>query len=337
MHSYIMRSARLFAVPLLLAGVGAGVAPAAAARTESLGTVVYVHNQLDGVAATSASNAWVVGCTHCFTSKGKALIEHWNGTAWKQVPSPAPAGSVLDGVAASSASDAWAVGSTGTKTLILRWNGTAWKQVPSPGGSLSGVAATSASNAWAVGYAGNGKTLIVRWNGAAWKQVPSPGPANSLLDGVAATSASSAWAVGYPHRGGTKTLILRWNGTPGSRCPARAAASPAWPRPPSVAPGRSATRIKTLILRWNGTAWKQVPSPSPGGGGLGNILFGVAVTSASSAWAVGEISCGCGPGISLILRWNGTAWKRVPSPTPGGGTNLRGVVATSARNAWAAG
>ena len=68
MHSYIMRSARLFAVPLLLAGVGAGVAPAAAARTESSGTVVYVHNQLDGVAATSASNAWVVGCTHCFTS-----------------------------------------------------------------------------------------------------------------------------------------------------------------------------------------------------------------------------------------------------------------------------
>jgi hypothetical protein len=90
-------------------------------------------------------------------------------------------------------------------------------------------------------------------------------------------------------------------------------------------------------VRWNGTAWKQVPSPSPGGGGLADILFGVAVTSASSAWAVGEISCGCGPGISLILRWNGTAWKRVPSPTPGGGTNLRGVVATSARNAWAAG
>ena len=39
----------------------------------------------------------------------------------------------------------------------------------------------------------------------------------------------------------------------------------------------------------------------------------------------------------LIVRWNGRAWKRVPSPTPGGGTNLLGVAALSARSAWAVG
>ena len=70
------------------------------------------------------------------TGSGKTLIERWNGAAWKQVPSPGPAGSLLSGVAAMSATNAWAVGYTGTssgaKTLILRWNGTAWKQVPSP-------------------------------------------------------------------------------------------------------------------------------------------------------------------------------------------------------------
>ena len=97
------------------------------------------------------------------------------------------------------------------------------------------------------------------------------------------------------------------------------------------------SRVKTLVVRWNGTAWKQVPSPSPSSGGLADFLFGVAATSASSAWAVGDISCGCGPGISLILHWNGTAWTRVPSPTPGGGTILRGVAATSATDAWAVG
>jgi len=57
----------------------------------------------------------------------------------------------------------------------------------------------------------------------------------------------------------------------------------------------------------------------------------VAATSASNAWAVGNTSSG-----TLIVRWNGTAWKRVPSPGRAGSL-LYGVAATSARNAWAVG
>jgi hypothetical protein len=105
----------------------------------------------------------------------------WNGTAWKRVPSPGPAGGdYLLGVAATSARNAWAVGFTGTnKALILRWNGAAWKQARSPNpeddnnGLLFGVAATSAGNAWAVGDTLSGgarmRTLIVHWNGTGWK------------------------------------------------------------------------------------------------------------------------------------------------------------------------
>jgi hypothetical protein len=58
----------------------------------------------------------------------------WNGTAWKQVPSPSPRASAgLSGVAVTSADNAWAVGYTSDRhhgsfqTLILRWNGTTWK------------------------------------------------------------------------------------------------------------------------------------------------------------------------------------------------------------------
>jgi hypothetical protein len=81
-----------------------------------------------------------------------------------------------------------------------------------------------------------------------------------------------------------------------------------------------------------------VPSPSPDvKEGLADFLSAVAMTSAGSAWAVGDISCGCGPGSSLIERWNGRAWKQVPSPTPGGGVVLFGVAALSARSAWAVG
>src|SRR5215469_8822014 len=144
MHGFITRSVRLLAVPLLLAGVVAGISPVtAAARAGSQGPAASftVSGALSSVAATSATNAWAVGST------GSGILTvRWNGTAWTQVASPAPAGSSLSGVAATSATNAWAVGSTGSgKTLIVRWNGTAWTQVPSPSpgtaAGLYGVAA----------------------------------------------------------------------------------------------------------------------------------------------------------------------------------------------------
>jgi hypothetical protein len=57
-----------------------------------------------------------------------------------------------------------------------------------------------------------------------------------------------------------------------------------------------------VIARWNGTDWKRVSSPSPSSGGF---LYSVVVASAHTAWAVGYN----GLSSSLILRWNGTAWK----------------------------
>ena len=110
----------------------------------------------------------------------KALALRWNGTSWKQVPSPNPAGGLLSGVAAVSARSAWAVGCSiceggPNKTQIDRWNGTAWKHVSSPSPKLSqlaAVAAASGRRAWAVGatFPTSGtRTLILRWNGTSWK------------------------------------------------------------------------------------------------------------------------------------------------------------------------
>ena len=119
--------------------------------------------------------------------------------------------------------------------------------------------------------------------------------------GVAATSARNAWATGY-------------------NCPASGGGS-----------------CQPLTLRWNGIAWKRVRSPNPPSQPRGNWLFGVAATSARNAWAVGGTSITDASSGTFILRWNGTAWKRVPSPSPHGGPNLYAVAATSARNAWAVG
>jgi hypothetical protein len=307
------------AAGLLAVATAAAIGPAAGSAMAGTGVperAVPVHGgQLFGVAATSARNAWAVGGA---VNSGKTLILHWDGTAWARVPSPTPVGETeLYAVAATSARNAWAVGGGGAspgKTIILHWNGTAWKTVPSPtprgGGALFGVAATSAGNAWAVGCAGNCfqgfggiKTLILHWNGTAWTRVPSPSPGvGSALSSVTAVSAGSAWAVG---------------------CTAFCFLSSASPQ--------------TVILRWDGTVWTRVPSPAPARVGA---LNGVAATSASNAWAVGCAGHCFGPmatTTTMIVHWNGTAWRQVASPSPAPNSVLAAVTATSASNAWAVG
>ncbi len=255
-------------------------------------------NELQGVTATSARNAWAVGYTSTLTSTS-TLILRWNGSSWKRVPSPTPAGGgSLSGVAAVSPGDVWAVGGN----LILHWNGTAWKRVrgPSPAGSsVAGVAATSPRHAWAVGVTGRAShptTLVDRWNGATWRRVASPSPNNlngDTLHGVAVTPAGSAWAVGCSFSCVTGGLG------------------------------------DGLILRWTGTSWTHAHSP------LASYFAGVCATSAGNAWAVGTL--GTLPVSHIVIaHWNGKSWKKVPSPSPVQ-SSLADVAATSARNAWAVG
>jgi hypothetical protein len=71
-----------------------------------------------------------------------------------------------------------------------------------------------------------------------------------------------------------------------------------------------------------------------------NVLTAVAARSSAMAWAVGWWATASAQH-SLIERWNGKAWKIVPSPNPahGVGTDpeLEAVAVTSSSNAWAAG
>jgi hypothetical protein len=217
---------------------------------------------------------------------------------------------------------------------------------------LSGVAVVSACNAWAVGTDindGQAQTLIEHWNGAFWTVVTSPDPgdeANSLA-GVRAVSATNAWAVGRStdSNNGTAPLILHWNGSKWS-----AVQGPSVPGISTLAAVRPVSandvwavgntnngKITTLIEHWNGAQWSVVPSPSPGSG-FDDELSGVAGTSATDAWAVGQFTPAGGNQTALILHWDGTAWKQVDSSIPAGSfSSLGSVAATSTTNAWAAG
>ena len=140
-----------------------------------------------------------------------------------------------------------------------------------------------------------------RASAATCQRTPTPNVGsrgNSLL-GVSATSSTNAWAVGsYDNFART-----------GSR---------------------------TLVEHWNGRAWRVQASPNRRAAD-DSVLYGVAATSSTNAWAVGRsYTIDNLTYRSLIEHWNGTAWKTQASPNLAGSL-LFGVAAASSTNAWAVG
>ncbi len=212
---------------------------------------------LTGVSAVSATDIWAVGYygTAAYTTQ-HTLTEHWDGTQWSIVKSPAinknsQDSTELYGVSAIATNDVWAVGTDniGSHAVILHWDGSRWKLSSHPNleTQLYAVAGISARDAWAVGSSVGAQTLTDYWNGKSWHIIVSPTPHGiNTLAGVAASGASNFWAVGWDE----------------------------------VAQGD-----KPDTEHWNGTQWKLVASPNLNHGGQ---LFAVTIASSSQVWSVGS-------------------------------------------------
>jgi hypothetical protein len=265
----------------------------------------------------SADDIWAVGDAERTGSKYAvgALIEHWNGHAWRQVPGMPPLQySRLSAVTALSAKDAWAVGASGLdtgrrildRTLALHWDGKAWRRVPTPNPAAPGmsaaevsatlvaVAAVAPGQVWAVGHyyvVTNGhhgyRTLVLRWDGKSWTQVPSVDPGgprrSNLLNGVAAVASNDVWAVGSFSRHGPQPLAEHWDGTRWRVV--RAAGGPL--------NGVSALGAKDVwavgqgdAARWDGSSWQAVPTPKARLGSY-EALSAVAAVAPTDVWGVG--------------------------------------------------
>lgn len=272
-------------------------------------------------AAISTRNVWAVGWANRWELR--PLIEQWNGSTWRIVPSPtAGTGATLADVAAVSSRNVWAVGGYapngvrgGERTLVLHWNGRTWKRVPSPhpgvrhpGSGLTGVTVVSARSVWAVGSysratpSGNrlSQTLILHWNGKKWKQVRSTNPGggrhfNALYD-VAAVGRNNVWAVGS----------YRGQGV-GGRLP--------------------------LVEHWNGHSWQTVPAPS-GCPYSDSSLTDLAPIAPNDIWAAGACE-----GVTLAEHWDGKAWSISSSLNPGSQNNdgFLGITAATPQSVWAVG
>jgi hypothetical protein len=317
------------------------------------------HNVLVDVAAISAANVVAVGHTGIDDGFGNysAMVLRWNGVQWygpeeALSASPGPptwAHSYLFAVSATGGDNIWYAGSSTdlythvTTPIMYRWNGSTTVGVQSDfvANDLSAVSQTSA---WAVGSAG-----VLHSDGVQWSLVSTPpiGTEENYLSDIEIVSASDIWAVGHYTVRNTPGLVIdealamHWDGSRWSII--------AVPSEVRVLAGVSAlssgevwavgTNIieDPLTLRWDGTVWSVVPSP----GEYGRVehLNAVDAISTDDVWAVGEWhQPGLGPGLPLVLHWNGTGWSRVEIDVPEGpNVYLSSVSAVSASDVWAVG
>ena len=165
------------------------------------------------VAATSTTNAWIVG-----SGAAGAAMKHWDGLAWQNIAVPLPNGTTssrLTGISAVASNDAWAVGTfstgSGDRPLIVHWDGSHWTLSPvtDPAvGGLASVSGLSSNEAWAVG----GQSAI-HWNGTAWVSVTVPAAIGAAsLRGVSIASPNRAMAVG-------DGFAMDWNGSAWTAAP----------------------------------------------------------------------------------------------------------------------
>jgi hypothetical protein len=307
------------------------------ASTWTVTPTPVVKGAFFGAAAVSSTDAWAFGQQRDPTGFS-ALAEHWDGTAWKIVATPAlsssdpnqPAWPLLNAGFAFSASDAWAVGFdenflVEVGGIIEHWDGRSWQLVSHPasdlglGTQLNAVSAVSPSDIWVVGSetitaGGQSQTVALHYDGESWtRMVPyvgSGGPEGSSFSDlfcVKAVATDDVWALGEDYN------------------------SP-------------------IALHWNGTAWTVVPFPAFTSA---DATYAGAIDGAASddIWAFGHylVPAGYEGGESaeaMAWHWDGQSWSYVTDPDPqhptldlvsGAESAFSGVTALAKDNVWTTG
>lgn len=226
-------------------------------------------------------------------------------------------------VSAASPDLAWAAGYKGWEdevAMTLRhWDGSGWRMLPAGyTGSLAAVDADGPGNVWAVGGGSFDKPVALHWNGSSWRRHRSPMSTRDVaVDGARVVLMSSFQVMeGDGARWTRKLGVSR----PGSELRAvSAGGGHTW---------IAGTRMDRPMI-WHGTAggYREAELPGvPESGTLGAVWQ----NSPSDVWAVG--ATGERP---LVMRWNGSSWRRVALPADWRG-NLTSVTAFGPDDVWIA-
>lgn len=174
---------------------------------------------LDGVAAAGSLDVWAVG-SWVDVNTNYGLSEHWNGTAWKYVPTANPIQvEPLNAVTHLTGPSMLAIGYSQTQYAQV-WNGSAWIPVQGatlpPLSDLRAVTASSVAGAWSVGYYIKGTdsvTLTVHAFDGSSSVVPSPNMRtrdNSLLSVSIVPGTQNVWAVGESSSETSNNVLIEY-------------------------------------------------------------------------------------------------------------------------------
>jgi hypothetical protein len=135
---------------------------------------------INAIAAVSARDIWVVGfryltnpwppgsTPHPGRVQKRALIEHWNGTNWRLIPSPFPRHD-LQSIAVISSHDLWVSGASFKTDVvsIAHRIGTTWRRVQIPrikDQSVALLAAHRRNDVWAIADSYSNSSVIEHYS-----------------------------------------------------------------------------------------------------------------------------------------------------------------------------
>ncbi len=247
---------------------------------------------LNGIACPASNQCWGVGDVPTNLASS-ALVEHDSGGAWTIVHPELLSSAGVDyadifrGISCINTNDCWAVGEAIAEAglpiqpLIAHYAGSSWHSVEGPyiggsGGQLNAVTCSNAADCWAVGPSADGpEPLIEHFNGATWTVVQGPTPLDDLggnLNAVTCAVAAACWAVGSTGTG---------------------------------------ENVQPLVETYSKGHWVASASPHVTVVG-GGELEGIACTSSSECWAVGDL-----PGMAVALvQGPGTAQSNTSLTQP---------------------
>ncbi|MCW2934582.1 MAG: hypothetical protein JWM19_5544 [Actinomycetia bacterium] len=290
-----------------------GASAASPAATPGWRIVKMLHIvQMGGLSVRGTRDAWLAGdsCADAQCDRDTVIVRHWDGTAWRVVPSPKAVTAFTDdagvgAVAASSASNAWVFSTRGsdvTDTTALHWTGKGWAPPVRLAADIDTAVTLSASDTWAFGAPASDPQAgyIAHFDGRTWSRGSFP----VQVTDASALSASDIWAGGVQGAAADESAVIE---------------------------------------HWNGKAWRETPLPSLGIATGSWIGMSVTAVTPRDVWA--EVGTqGDGTQGSYLLHWNGNAWARVTLSCPGsvtspvapdghGGVWVASAVASSAM-AW---
>ncbi|MEE4495146.1 hypothetical protein [Streptomyces sp. BE230] len=265
------------------------------------------HGRLDDVAVGAPDEVWAVGTRNEPVGEdgwdhGRALLQHWDGSAWREAVLPFPedaAYTSLSAVDVAADGSVWVYGGyAGTSgeyvTVLFRGDargGDDWTLLPAET-ALTWVSELKAGPGGVAYAIGDG---VSRFDGTTWTEQRLPSALDgALFDGIEVRAANDIWAVGH-----LPDELL-------------------WRRP--------------VIVHFDGRVWRTVRTPAETG-----QLYDVTFDGAGRPVVVGETqNSGVNPSGSYVLTLNSRGVLSRSEEPPGAGY-LYSATTDSAGRVWAVG